>query len=290
MKAKYDIDQIEDLLNQLAILNKDYDELVAMKSDTQLVEKEIRSRIVILKIKARYMVENLFDIPVILDGALLTYEKAVKKKAYVNRDEVDGNNIDLQYDGHNDYYYYMEKDIYHLDIYEESLLIVVKFINFKKEYPLQQLSSLITAIRKIEATSYGYRLSLISTRKDKQDIENIYTGTIFNNSRYSLRCFNLIDKLLLKIKDDYITRINSSYSTLDYMIQAVNNYMLIINIKTGVTDILNEEEASICHVAFEVKKCFTDEDVLINSSSADVKIERLQAVVYDYIAKRKNVT
>jgi len=225
-----------------------------------------------------------------LDGELLTYEKSVKKKAYVHPDKTDIEGIEILNDGDHDYYYYMEKDIYRLDIYEKGLMQVIRFINYKKDFPIESLSSVITAIRKVESSSYGYRLSLISTTKNKHDVENIYTGTIFNNTRYSLRCYDLIEKLLLKIKDDYIIRINSPYSTLDYMIQPVNNYLLIINIKTGIADILNEEESSICRVAFDVKRCFNEEDTLINDSTVDIKIEDLQAVVREYIEKRKNVT
>jgi hypothetical protein len=138
--------------------------------------------------------------------------------------------------------------------------------------------------------SFGYRLTFITTNKTHTDIEHIFSGTIFNNTLYSARNYDFLEKLLLKLKDDYIIRTNSSYSTLDYVIQKVENKWLIINIKTGATDILNDAEIVIASAAHDLKDCCNEKNLLINDRRTEECIETLQAVVINYLEKRKTVS
>lgn len=283
------MEEINDLLEQLHTLLDDYKELLDMDKDTTDVEQEIDSRVRSLKIKTREQIENSFDIPVILDGELLTFEKAVKRRKYVDND-IDPNtleNINVKNDGERDYYYYLEKEIYHLDVDEEYLMTAIRFVNSKKDWEADTLSNILNAIAHICVISYGYRLTFEGLVEKRLNVENVYTGTVFNNSSYSSRTYTLLDKLFLKLAEDYIKRVKSSYDIGDYIIHKVENRWLIINRKNGATDILNEEESEICEVANNVTECFDEENVLENNKNTDVQIERLQRVVEKYIRKQK---
>lgn len=283
------MEEINDLLEQLHTLLDDYKGLLDMDKDTTDVEQEIDSRVRSLKIKTREQIENSFDIPVILDGELLTFEKAVKRRKYVDND-IDPNmleNINVKNDGERDYYYYLEKEIYHLDVDEEYLMTAIRFVNSKKEWEADTLGNVLNAIAHICVISYGYRLTFEGLVEKRLNVENVYTGTVFNNSNYSSRTYTLLDKLFLKLAEDYIKRVKSSYDIGDYIIHKVENRWLIINRKNGATDILNEEESEICEVANNVTECFDDDNVLENNKNTDIQIERLQRVVGKYIRNQK---
>lgn len=284
------MEEINDLLEQLHTLLDDYEELLNMDKDTTDIEQEIDARVRSLKIKTREQIENSFDIPVILDGELLTFEKAVKRKRYINKNELDPrllDKINIKNDGERDYYYYLEKEVYHLDVDEEYLMTTIRFLNSRKEWEKDTLSNILNAIAHICVISYGYRLKFEGTVEKKLNVENIYTGTVFNNSSYSSKTYNLLDKLFLKLAEDYIKRVRSSYDISDYIIHKVEDRWLIINRKNGATDILNEEESGLCEVANRVTECFDEDNVLENNKNTDIQIERLQRAVEKYIRNIK---
>ena len=293
MIQKVEAVQLESIMTQLISLINDYIELCDMKKDTTLIETEIQSRIVVLKALTRDLIENSLDIAVMLDGELLIYEKSIKKKKYIERDKMSQeviSRLDIHNDGNEDYYFYLEKEVYRLDIEEENLMAAIRFVNYKKVYPIENISKAIKAIRKVVVTAYGYRLSYATVAQKQLDTEKIYTGTVFNNTSYSKRSHALLEKLMLKLVEDYIIRINSSYSTLDYVIHQVGERWLIINLCTGVTDVLNEQEIVIAHAAFDLKACFDENNILANDRKTDDVIEKLQAIVIDYLEKRKATT
>ena len=123
----------------------------------------------------------------------------------------------------------------------------------------------------------------------KLNVENFYTGTVFNNSSYSSRTYSLLDKLFLKIAKDYIERVKSSYDISDYIIHKVEDRWLIINRKNGATDILDEEESEICEAANNVTECFDNDSILENNRNTDIQIERLQRVIEKYISIQKEI-
>lgn len=279
------MEEINELLEQIHALLDDYEELLEMEKDTTKVEKEIDDRVRSLKIKTRVQIESSFDIPVILDGELLTFEKAIKKKKYID-DEFDRaklDNISIKNDGDRDYYYYLEKEIYHLDIDEEYMMTAIRFINSKKDWDKNYLSEVLNAIAHLCVISYGYRLVFEGTIEKKLNVENFYTGTVFNNSSYSIKTYNLLDKLFLKIAEDYIKRIKSSYDIGDYIIHKVENRWLVINRKNGATDILEGDESKMCEIANDVVECFDEDNILKNSESTDERIKILQQAVELYI-------
>ncbi len=279
------MEEINELLEQIHALLDDYEELLEMEKDTTKVEKEIDDRVRSLKIKTRVQIESSFDIPVILDGELLTFEKAIKKKKYID-DEFDRaklDNISIKNDGDRDYYYYLEKEIYHLDIDEEYMMTAIRFINSKKDWDKNYLSEVLNAIAHLCVISYGYRLVFEGTIEKKLNVENFYTGTVFNNSSYSTKTYNLLDKLFLKIAEDYIKRIKSSYDIGDYIIHKVENRWLVINRKNGATDILEGDESKMCEIANDVVECFDEDNILKNSESTDERIKILQQAVELYI-------
>jgi hypothetical protein len=288
MIKKIEIEQLENLLSQIITLSKDYEELRAMEKDTTLVEEEIQARVRHLRVKARDLVENSLDIPALLDGELLIYEKSIKRRKYINEKTPQEvlDMVDVKSDGHGEFYFYMDREVYRLDVEEANLMAAIRFINFKQEYPLEKLPAIIEALRTVARTSYGYRLTLASSNNDVIDGEDIYTGTVFNNSLYSKRSYALLEKLLLKLKDDYIERTNSSYSTLDYIVQHAEKLWLIINIKNGATDVLTEDEEKICRAAFDLKECFNEKNILANDRKTDEMIERLQVVVIHFLEKK----
>lgn len=286
------MEEINDLLEQLHTLLDDLEELKEMNKETLLIEKQIDSRVTTLKTGARDLIESSFDVPVILDGELLTYEKAIKKKRYVDYDKMDSellSKIEIKKNSYKDYYYYIEKEIYHLDIDEENLMITIRFINSKKEHQSDELRTALNAIAHVCVISYGYRLVFVTSIEKKLNIENIYTGTIFNNSAYSTKTYNLIEKLFLKLKEDYIIRVNSSFEISDYVIHKIEYHWLIINKKTGATDVLNEAESGICEVANSVSLCFNEDNILENTRRTDSRIERLQKIVEEYILLKKQL-
>ena len=280
------MEAINDLLEQLHTLLDDYEELLDMDKDTSKIEDEIDSRVRSLKIKTREQIENSFDIPVILDGELLTFEKAVKKRKYIDETDISAEmlaKIDVKNDGERDYYYYLEKEIYHLDVDEDYLMTAIRFVNSKKDWELNSLNEVLSAIAHICVIAYGYRLTFEGVVEKRLNVENIYTGTVFNNTNYSSKTYNLLDKLFLKLAEDYIKRVKSTYDISDYIIHKVEDRWLIINRKNGATDILNAEESEICEVANNVTECFDSDNVLENNKNTDVQIEKLQRVVEKYI-------
>lgn len=286
------MEEINDLLEQLHTLLDDLEELKDMNKDTSLIEEQIDSRVAILKTNTRDLIESSFDVPVILDGELLTYEKAIKKKKYVDYDKMDSeilSKIEIKKNSYKDYYYYIEKEIYHLDIDEENLMISIRFVNSKKGHSSDELRTALNTIARVCVISYGYRLVFATSIEKRLNVENIYTGTIFNNSAYSTKTYNLIEKLFLKLKEDYIIRVNSSFEINDYVIHKIEYHWLIINRKTGATDVLNEDESSICEVANAVSLCFNEDNILENTRRTDSRIERLQRIVEEYILKKKKI-
>lgn len=280
------MEEINDLLEQLHTLLDDYEELLDMDKDTTKVEYEIDSRVRSLKIKTREQIENSFDIPVILDGELLTFEKAVKRKKYVDESNLEKTMLDkinIKNDGERDYYYYLEKEIYHLDVDEEYMMTAIRFLNSKKEWEKDTLSDILNAIAHVCVISYGYRLTFEGIVEKKLNVENVYTGTVFNNSSYSSKIYNLLDKLFLNIAQDYIRRVRSSYDVSDYIIHKVEEHWLIINRKNGATDILNEEESEMCEYANRVTSCFNEDNVLENSKNTDIQIGKLQNKIEKYL-------
>ena len=282
------MEELNDLLEQLHTLLDDYIELLDMDKDTSDIEAEIDSRIRFLKIKTREQIERSFDIPFILDGALLTYEKAIKRKRYLKSDDDSiRDKVNIKTDGDREYYYYLEKEVYHLDVEEENLQTAIKFVNSKREWHKDTLSDILDSIARICVISYGYRLTFETAIEKKLNVEKIYTGTVFNNSSYSSKTYNLLDKLFQKVAEDYIKRVKSSYEISDYIIHKVEERWLIINRQNGSTDILNKEETEICDVANSVTECFDESNILKNNRNTDAKIERLQAVVEDYIKRKR---
>lgn len=286
------MEAINDLLEQLHTLLDDYEELLDMDKDTSNVEREIDNRVRSLKIKTREQIENSLDIPVILDGELLTFEKAVKRRRYIDEEEISNEElekINVKNDGERDYYYYLEKEIYHLDVDEEYLMMAIRFVNSRKEWDAETLPNVLNAIAHICVISYGYRLTFEGVAEKRLNVENLYTGTVFNNSSYSSRTYNLLDKLFLKLAGDYIKRVKSSYDISDYIIHKVEDRWLIINRKNGATDILNEEESEMCEYANNVTECFDDDNVLENNKNTDVQIEKLHSLVERYIRIKKEM-
>jgi hypothetical protein len=284
------MEEINDLLEQLHTLLDDLEELRQIGKDTSLVEEQIDTRVIDLKLKTRDLIEESFDIPAILDGELITYEKAIKKKRYVDYETMGPDllsKMDIKTSTYKDYYYYIEKEIYHLDVDEENLMIAIRFINSKKEYSIDEIRTALNAVAHVCVTSYGYRLIFATSLEKRLNVEKIYTGTIFNNSKYSVKTYNLIEKLFLKLKEDYIVRVNSSYEIEDYVMHKIENHWLIINKKTGATDLLNEGESSICEIANAVKSCFDEKNILENTRKADARIEKLQKIVEAYIINKK---
>ena len=282
------MEELNDLLEQLHTLLDDYIELLDMDKDTSDIEAEIDSRIRVLKIKTREQIEKSFDIPFILDGALLTFEKAIKRKRYLKSDDDSiRDKVNIKTDGDREYYYYLEKEVYHLDVEEENLQTAIKFVNSKREWHKDTLSDILDSIARICVISYGYRLTFETSIEKKLYVEKIYTGTVFNNSSYSSKTYNLLDKLFQKVAEDYIKRVKSSYEISDYIIHKVEERWLIINRQNGSTDILNKEETEICDVANSVTECFDESNILRNNRNTDAKIERLQAVVEDYIKRKR---
>ncbi len=286
------MEEINDLLEQLHTLLDDYEELLDMDKDTSNVEREIDDRVRSLKIKTREQIENSLDIPVILDGELLTFEKAVKRRKYIDEEEISDevlDKINVKSDGERDYYYYLEKEIYHLDVDEEYLMTAIRFVNSRKEWDADTLLNALNAIAHICVISYGYRLTFEGVVEKRLNVENVYTGTVFNNSSYSSRTYSLLDKLFLKLAEDYIKRVKSSYDIGDYIIHKVEDRWLIINRKNGATDILNEDESEMCEYANNVTECFDEDNVLENNKNTDVQIEKLHRLVERYIRIKKEM-
>ena len=133
------MEELNELLEQLHTLLDDYIELLDMDKDTSDVEYEIDSRIRALKIKTREQIEKSFDIPLILDGALLTFEKAIKRKRYLNdSDESIRDKVNIKTDGDREYYYYLEKEVYH---YKFILGLSSKDISIKLNVPIKRIYS-----------------------------------------------------------------------------------------------------------------------------------------------------
>jgi len=281
---------IEELLEQIITLTKDFIELSDLKKDTSLVMEEIGKRLCDLKDESRDLVEGILDVPVILDGELLIHEKSTKRKQYIDKKDPEVKKLDVERhkSGKKEYYFYLDKETYRFDIDEANLMTIVRFINYKNEYPMDKIYSVIKAIKKVLKTSYGYRLTHITTNTTNVDVEKISTGTIFNNTNYSIRSYDLLEKLLLKLKDDYIIRRNTTYSTLDYVIHNVESRWLIINIKTGAADILEDEEIVMAKAAFALRDCFDENNILKNDKSTDEVIEKLQATVINYLERNKH--
>lgn len=280
------MEAINDLLEQLHTLLDDYEELLDMDKDTKDIENEIDYRVHDLKIKTREQIEKSLDIPVILDGELLTYEKAIKRRRYVDKEDIEQDILDkirIKNDGERDYYYYLEKEIYHLDVDEENLMTAIKFVNSKKAWQKDTLGNILNAIARICVISYGYRLDFEDVVEKRLNVENIYTGTIFNNSSYSKITYNLLNRLFQKIAEDYIGRAKSSYDISDYIIHKVEDRWLIINRQNGATDILKEKESQICELANCVTECFDEDNILKNDKNTDIRIEKLQRMIEKYI-------
>ncbi len=289
-------EQDSTLTEELQTLLKDYQELQAMNEDTSAIEKQISARILLLKEEIKTFIEQSFDIPITLDGELLVYEKTIQDLAEVTEsdpeDENLWNQLHVQTIDGKKVYSYRKTMICRLDVDEESFMELVRFVNTKKLYPMDQLETLLSHYETAKSIHYGYRLSLFTIIDEKMNPNmneetTIYTGTVFNNTEYSYRTDDLIKRILLKLKTDYVERTGSTFPPYEYIIRKVEGKWLIIHTKTGATDFLSEEEASVCSAVGKVQMCFDSDHLLENSKDSDAKIESMQYALEDYLEYKK---
>ena len=74
---------------ELEILIHDCKELEAMNKNTESVERQISARIILLKEELRAFLEQSLDVPVTLDGELLTYETISREKKYIDEEKLE---------------------------------------------------------------------------------------------------------------------------------------------------------------------------------------------------------
>lgn len=253
---------------EIETLLRDCKELEEMNQNTVSVEKQISARLILLKEEMRTFVEQALDVPVTLDGELLTYETNSKEEGYTKR------------------------TIYQLDVDEESMLALIRFINSKKTPTADEILMVLKSYETAKDISFGYRTSYLTSIDEKAEVgknreTTVYTGTIFNNTEYSLRTRDLMDKISLKILTDYVSRTGSTYSLSEYVIKSVDDRWLIVHEKTGATDLLTEAESSLCKAVSDVQSCLDGKGILANNKKTDFQIETLQSVLEEYLKRKE---
>lgn len=281
---------------ELEILLRDCQELEEMNRNTTSVEKQISARIILLKEELRKFIEQSLDIPVVLDGELLTYEVISKERKYIDEEiEITDPNwskeIGMQVEDGISFYYYTSRTIYQLDVDEEALMTLIRFINLKKTPTPQEILEVLKCYEEAKETSYGYRTAYLTCIDEKAEIgknreTTVYTGTIFNNTQYSKRTTDLIQKIYLKVKTDYVNRTKSTYTASEYVLECIEGRWLIIHEVTGATDLLSSDESNLCNAARAVENCLDENGILANEKQVDMRIETLQYTLEDYLTKK----
>ncbi len=279
--------------SELETLLRDCKELEEMNQNTMNVEKQISARIILLKEELRTFIEQSLDVPVILDGELLTYETVSKAKKQVDEEiQITDPNwakeIGTFVENGYTFYYYTERIIYQLDVDEECMMNLIRFINSKKTPTPEEIMSVLKSYKEAKDISYGYRTAYLTCIDEKAEIgknrqTTVYTGTIFNNTQYSLRTIELVDKILLKVKTDYVERTGSTYPATEYITDCIEGKWLIIHGDTGATDLLDEQASSLCAAAQGVQDCLDGFGILVNDKKTDFQIEILQNVLEEYL-------
>lgn len=258
---------------EIEILLRDCKELEEMNQNTSSVEKQISARLILLKEEMRVFLEQTLDVPVTLDGELLTYETVSKENS-----EEHGN--------------YTKRTIYQLDVDEDCMMSLIRFINSKKTPTSEEIMAVLRSYEKAKEISYGYRTSYLTSIDEKKDAgknreTTVYTGTIFNNTEYSLRTRELIDRISLKIIMDYVSRTGSSYPVSEYVTKCVDDRWLIVHEQTGATDLLNDEESRLCKAVSDVQNCLNASGILANDKKSDFQIETLQNILEAYLKRKE---
>ena len=281
------------LSEELRLLIKDCQELSDMHKDTKLVEKEIASRVKLLKDEIRQFIESIVNLPVYLDGELLTYEETTRERVDVTSQEEETKlgNIRLYEEKGKKFYYYTQKTIYQLDVDEEELLDLIHFVNAREAYTKRELLDILKAYQQAQATSYGYRMAYLTSIDEKTTDANtettVYTGTVFNNTEYSKKNHEFLKKILLKVKADYVSRTHSTYPKEQYIIKRVKGKFLIVHTPTGATDLLTDDESNFVIAISHVRRCYDKNNLLINDKRSDFQIDVLQQVLEEYLQKKK---
>ncbi len=277
---------------ELEILLRDCQELEEMNRNTTSVEKQISARIILLKEELRKFIEQSLDIPVVLDGELLTYEVVTKERKYIDEEIgiTDPNwpkEIGVQVENGKSFYYYINRTIYQFDVDEESLMTLIRFINLKKTPTPQEILDVLKCYKEAKKINYGYRTAYLTCIDEKAEIgknreTTVYTGTIFNNTQYSKRTTDLINKIYMKVKTDYVNRTKSTYPVSEYILECIEGRWLIIHEETGATDLLSDEESNLCTSARAVEACLDQNGILANEKQVDMRIENLQYALEAY--------
>lgn len=278
---------------ELEILIHDCKELEAMNKNTESVERQISARIILLKEELRAFLEQSLDVPVTLDGELLTYETISREKKYIDEEIgiTDPNwprEIGVQEEDGYSFYYYTKRTLYQLDVDEECMMTLIRFINSKKTPTSEEILKVLKSYDAAKDISYGYRTAYLTCIDEKAEVgknteTTVYTGTIFNNTEYSLRTIDLTDKILLKVRSDYIARTGSTAEPEDYLLTAIEGKWLIVHRETGATDLLDERESELCVAVTNVQLCLDHKGMLANSKEVDIRIETLQNVLESYL-------
>lgn len=249
---------------EIETLLRDCKELEEMNQNTASVEKQISARLILLKEEMRTFVEQALDVPVVLDGELLTYETVSKEEGYTKR------------------------TIYQLDVEEDSMMSLIRFINSKKTPTADEILAVLKSYEAAKDISFGYRTSYLTSIDEREEIgknreTTVYTGTVFNNTEYSFRTRELMDRISLKILTDYVSRTGSTYPLSEYVTKTVDDRWLIVHEKTGATDLLTEEESRLCKAVSDVQSCLDGNGILANNKKTDFQIETLQSILEEYL-------
>ena len=280
------IEEESTLPEEIQILIRDYEELEDMEKDTSAVQQEIHTREESLKTEVRTFLEQLFE-----TEKVETARKEIDEEIEIT-DPDWPQKIGLEIIDGISSYPYQKKTIYQLDTEEETLETLIRFASSKKTYSREELGKVVESYEQAKEISYGYRMAYLTCIDEKSNPEvnmetTVYTGTIFNNTAYSKRTKDLLDKTLLKVKTDYVTRTQSTYEPEEYIIKKVDGHWLIIHKKTGATDLLGEEEAKLCGAVGQVQLCYHEDGVLANTKKTDFQIEMLQNVLNEYLQKEE---
>ena len=288
----------ETLPEEITILVHDYQELEDMGKDTSAVEKEIYTRVLLFKREIRKFVEEVIDMPVKIEGDLLVFETTTKEKKEIKEElEITDPDWPKQIGAFEEngisYYYYYAKTVYQLDIDEPSLTALLQFLSSSTDYTEEELLEVIKQYQLAKQISYGYRLAYLTCFDEKANPDEnmettIYTGTVFDNTKYSKQTSELMDKVLLTVKTDYVERTGSTYEPTSYVIRKVDGHWLIIHSETGATDVLNEQEGKLCAAVGQVQLCYQD-GLLKNDKDADEQVSMLQQVLHEYFQQEENV-
>ncbi len=281
------------LPTELETLINDCKELEEMNKNTASVEKQISARTILLKEELRLFIEQSLDVPVTLDGQLLTYEEISKERKAIDEEIgiTDPNwarDIGVFEENGCSFYYYTKRTIYQLDVDEECMMTLIRFVNSKKAPTASEILIAIECYEQAKKISYGYRTAYLTCIDEKAEVgknteTTVYTGTIFNNTEYSLRTIDLTDKILLKVRADYVVRTGSKAKPEDYLLTAIDGKWLIVHRETGATDLLDERESELCIAVTNVQLCLDHKGMLANSKEVDIRIETLQNVLEEYL-------